>query len=67
VRSQSAAQDVYGVIQPFTVANLSGAWKLTDHIQLTARIENVADVHYEEAFGYGEPGFGLYVGVRLRG
>jgi vitamin B12 transporter len=67
VRSQSAAQDVYGVIQPFTVANLSGAWKLNDHIQLTARVENVADVHYEEAFGYGEPGFGMYVGVRLRG
>jgi len=67
VRSQSAAQDVYGVIRPFTVANLSGAWTLNPHVQLTARMENIADVHYQEAFGYGEPGFGLYVGVRLRG
>ncbi len=67
VRSQSSAQDVYGVIRPFTVADLSGAWKLNDHVQLTARMENLADVHYQEAFGYGEPGFGLYVGIRLRG
>ena len=67
VRSQSAAEDVYGVIRPFTVANLSGAWRLNEHVQLTARIENLTDVHYQEAFGYGEPGFGLYVGVRLRG
>ena len=67
VRSRSAAQDVYGVIRPFTVANLSGAWKLNDHVQLTARAENLADVRYQQAFGYGEPGFGLFVGVRLRG
>ena len=67
VRSQSAAQDVYGVIRPFTVANLSGAWRLNDHVQLTARVENLTDVHYQEAFGYGEPGFGLFFGVRLRG
>jgi vitamin B12 transporter len=66
VRSQSAAQDIYGVIRPFTVASLSGAWKLNDHVQLTARMENLADVRYQEAFGYGEPGFGLYVGVRLK-
>ncbi|HEY5412530.1 MAG TPA: TonB-dependent receptor [Caulobacteraceae bacterium] len=67
VRSQSQAQDVDGVIRPFTVANLSGAWRLNDHVQLTARLENLADVHYQEAFGFGEPGFGLFVGVRLRG
>ena len=67
VRAQSSAQDVYGVIRPFTVANLSGAWRLNEHVQLTARAENLADVRYQEAFGYGEPGFGLFFGVRLRG
>ena len=67
MRSQSSAQDVDGVIRPFTVANLSGAWRLNDHVQLTARAENIADAHYQEAYGFGEPGFGLYVGVRLRG
>ena len=67
VRSQSAAQDVSGVIRAFTVANLSGAWRLNDHVQLTARMENIANAHYQEAFGFGEPGFGLFVGVRLRG
>ena len=67
VRSQSSAQDVYGVIRPFTVATLSGAFRLNEHVQLTARVENLTDVRYQEAFGYGEPGFGLFVGVRLRG
>jgi vitamin B12 transporter len=67
VRSQSSAQDVYGVIRPFTVATLSGAWRLNSHVELTARAENLTDTHYQEAFGYGEPGFGLFVGIRLRG
>ena len=67
VRSQSSAQDVYGVIRPFTVANLSGAWRLNPHLQLTARVENLTDVHYQEAYGFGEPGLGLYVGIRLKG
>ena len=67
VRSQGAAQDVYGAIKPFTVATLSGAYRLNRHVELTARAENLANRHYQEAFGYGEPGFGLFFGIRLRG
>ena len=66
VRSRSQAADVYGQIRAFTVANLSGSYRLNGHVQLTARAENLADAHYQQAFGYGEPGFGLFVGVRLR-
>jgi vitamin B12 transporter len=65
LRAQSSAADVYGTIRPFAVVDVTGAYALTRRISLTARIQNLADVHYQEAFGYGEPGFGLFAGIRL--
>jgi vitamin B12 transporter len=50
----------------FVVAGLAGGWKLTDKVELTARIENLADTHYQESLGYGEAGRGVFVGIRLR-
>jgi vitamin B12 transporter len=67
LRAQSAAADLFGTIRPFAVMDLTGAYALTPHFTLTARIENLADTHYQEAFGYGEPGFGMFVGIRIEG
>ena len=50
----------------FTVANLTGSYELTRHVTLTARVENLANAHYEEAYGYGEPGRSAYLGIRFR-
>jgi len=50
----------------FVVADLAVAWKLTDRVSLTARLENLADERHQEAYGYAEPGRSLFVGVRLR-
>lgn len=50
----------------FVTANLNAAYALTDKVALTARIENLGDEHYQQVFGYGEPGRSAYVGVRLR-
>lgn len=50
----------------FITANLNAAYALNDHVVLTVRIENLADEHYQQVFGYGEPGRTAYVGVRLR-
>ena len=50
----------------FVTANLNAAYALTDKVTLTARIENLADEHYQQVFGYGEPGRSGYVGIRLR-
>lgn len=50
----------------FVTANLNAAWALTDHVTLTGRIENLADAHYQQVLGYGEPGLSGYVGIRLR-
>jgi vitamin B12 transporter len=50
----------------FAVADLTAGYALNDHVRLTARIENLADTHYQEVYGFGEPGRAIYVGVRLK-
>jgi len=50
----------------FVTADLAGAYALNESVSFTARIENLADEHYQETLGYGEPGRAVYVGVRLR-
>ena len=50
----------------FTLVNVSGAYALSPRIQLTARIEDIADTHYQEALGYGEPKRMILFGIRAR-
>lgn len=66
VRAESDQDDSGGVRKGFVTANLNAAYALTDQVSLTARIENLADEHYQQVLGYGEPGRSAYVGVRLR-
>jgi len=49
----------------FTVADLAGGYAVSKRVRLTARIANLANAHYEEAFGFGEPGRTFLLGVRL--
>ncbi|HZZ87421.1 MAG TPA: TonB-dependent receptor [Caulobacteraceae bacterium] len=51
----------------FVVANIAGAYELTRWLQLTARVEDVADRRYEEVLGYGEPKRMVWFGVRAKG
>jgi vitamin B12 transporter len=70
VRAEGDQDDSGGfstvVRESFVTANLNAAYALTDKVALTARIENLGDEHYQQVFGYGEPGRSAYVGVRLR-
>ena len=66
VRAQSLAPDTNGPIGAFTVAYATAAYAVTPHLSVTGRIENLADVHYQEAYGYGEPGRTVMVGLRWR-
>ncbi len=50
----------------FVTIDLSGGWKLNDRIELTARVENLADEDYQESLGYGEAGRAAYIGIRFR-
>lgn len=50
----------------FSVVDLAGGYALTDHVRVTGRIENLADTHYQQVFGFGEPGRAVYVGIHFR-
>ena len=66
VRAEGDQDDAGGVRDSFVTANLNGSLALTDAIDLTARIENLADERYQQVLGYGEPGRSGYLGIRLR-
>ena len=66
VRAESSQADAGGMRGGFAVADVAGGWRLNDQVRLTARVENLAAAHYQEALGYGEPGRSAYVGVSVR-
>jgi outer membrane cobalamin receptor len=49
----------------FAAVNVGGAVRLVRGFELFARVENVADRHYEEAFGFPAPGRTGVVGVKF--
>ena len=51
----------------FALVSLAGAFDLTPHVQLTARIEDVGNTHYQEVLGYGEPRRLIFFGIRAKG
>jgi vitamin B12 transporter len=65
-RGQDQAQDYSGVLHPFMIAYARASLKLTAHLSLTARVENLANTHYEQAYGYGEPGRMVLAGLSWR-
>lgn len=66
LRAEGDQPDAGGVREAFITANLNLAFQLTRQVALTARMENLADVHYQQVLGYGEPGRSAYLGIRLR-
>ena len=65
-RGQDQAPDGAGVIKPYMIAYANARLSLTEHLSLTARVENIANTHYEQAYGYGEPGRMILVGLSWR-
>lgn len=66
VRGESDQADAGGEREGFVVARLAGGYALSEAVELTLRVENLTDVHYQETLFYGEPGRAAYAGVRLR-
>lgn len=66
LRSESDQRDSGGVRDGFVVANLAGAWRIAERVELFSRVENLTDERYQQVLGYGEPGRSGYVGIRLR-
>ncbi|KPP94429.1 TonB-dependent siderophore receptor [Erythrobacter sp. HL-111] len=50
----------------YVVADLRVSYGITESLELFGRIENVTDEQYETIFLYGQPGRGVFGGVRYR-
>jgi len=70
VRYASSRRDYYystsalTSIPSFTVMDLVTNYKVNQNATVYARLENVLDKRYQEVSGFGQPGRGLYVGVK---
>lgn len=55
-----------GTLDDYTVVNLSGSCDISDRVQIFARVDNLFDEYYEEAFSYATPGLSGYIGLKWR-
>ena len=55
-----------GTLDDYTVVNLSGSCDITDRFQIFARVDNLFDKYYEDAFSYATPGLSGYIGLKWR-
>jgi vitamin B12 transporter len=61
--------DVYAVrrvsLDPYTLVGISGAWRMSPRLRLTARVDNLLDDEYQDVFDYRTQGVGGFLGVKL--
>jgi len=53
-------------LDPYVLVNLYGTHRLTEDLEAFARVENLFDEHYEDAFSFRAPGRSAYAGIRIR-
>lgn len=53
-------------IPAWATLDLTARWPLSERVELFGRVENLWDEDYQTAAGYGSPGRGAFVGVRLK-
>jgi vitamin B12 transporter len=58
--------NVIGTLDDYTVVNLSGSCDISDRFQIFARVDNLFDEYYEDAFSYATPGLSGYIGLKWR-
>jgi vitamin B12 transporter len=49
----------------YTIVNLRGDYAINDQWKVFARVDNVANVHYQNPTGFLAPGLGVFGGVRF--
>ena len=57
--------DAVDTLDDYFLVNLAASWDFNRHVELYARIDNLLDEFYEEAFSYATAGLSGYVGVKL--
>lgn len=51
-------------LDAYTLVNIGADWRLTEALDVYARVENALDEAYQEVFGYATAGSAAYIGVR---
>jgi len=60
------AGDPGNIVAPgYTVVNLRADYAINDQLKLFGRIDNLANVHYQNPTGFLAPGLGVFGGVRF--
>ncbi len=54
-----------GTLDSYFVVNLSGSCKISDTVELSARIDNLFDNWYETVWSYATPGRSAYAGIKV--
>jgi vitamin B12 transporter len=67
--SVANATDINGtpveVLDDYFLVNIAANYDLTDALRIYARVDNLLDEHYEEAWSYATPGQSFYVGAKF--
>jgi len=58
--------DTRGPLPNYTLVKLRGSYRLSGHVHLFARVENLLDKTYQEVFGFGAPGIAAYGGLKAQ-
>ncbi len=65
MRYNGEETDSNGPVPSWTRTDLAGKFKVSESVELFARIENVFDKQYQQILGYGTAGTSGYLGARL--
>jgi vitamin B12 transporter len=49
----------------YTLVNLAASYDVTEWLQLFGRVDNLTDKNYQSIYQYGEPGIGVYGGIKV--
>lgn len=53
------------ILPSYALLNLNNRYQVNDRMELTLRFDNITDTKYEQVYGYGSLGFGVYGGASL--
>jgi vitamin B12 transporter len=55
-----------GTLDSYGLVNLAGRYLVAENLELYAKVDNLFDEYYEEAWSYATPGLSGYFGVRVK-
>jgi vitamin B12 transporter len=55
-----------GTLDSYTVVNLTGRYFVRENVELYAKVDNLFNEYYEEAWSYATPGLSGFLGIRVK-